>query len=68
MKWMFSYTDERVTLDVFVLSIMYYQMVLKIDIYRYTGNDASKKKQETRLLKLFSLIITSFLLDIYLFF
>ena len=51
MKWMFSYTDERVTLDVFVLSIMYYQMVLKIDIYRYTGNDASKKKQETRLFK-----------------
>ena len=41
--------DERVTLDVFVLLIMYYQMVLKIDIHRYTGNDASKEKQETRL-------------------
>ena len=51
MKWTFSYTDERVTLDVFVLSIMYYQMILKIDIHRYTGNDASKKKQETRLFK-----------------
>ena len=61
MKWTFSYMDERVTLDVFVLLIMYYQMVLKIDIHRYTGNDASKEKQETRLFKVV-------FVDYYLFF